>query len=137
MGYFTKILISANADAARFVSTTDIDGDGDVDVLSASVDDNTIALYLNDGNGGFSTVIADDAALGAYGAVPVDMNGDGLVDILGASKTDGTISILYQENTQEVELTPGESFAIDSTLPSGNRPRAISFSADIYNHIYT
>ncbi|WP_160116009.1 cadherin-like domain-containing protein [Candidatus Halocynthiibacter alkanivorans] len=115
-GIFSKVLISASAEGARYVSTADIDGDGDIDVLSASVDDNTIALYVNDGSGGFTTVIVDSAALGAYGATPVDMNGDGLMDVLGASKTDGTISVLLQQKEQQIALTPGQSFVLDTAL---------------------
>jgi regulation of enolase protein 1 (concanavalin A-like superfamily) len=115
-GVFSKVLISASANGARFVSAADIDGDGDTDVLSASVDDNTIALYVNDGSGGFSTVTVDVAAIGAYGATPVDMNGDGLTDVLGASKTDGTVSVLLQQKEQQVALTPGQSFVLDTAL---------------------
>jgi len=42
---FTAHTISSTADGA----CADVDGDGDVDVLSASLDDNTIAWYENDG----------------------------------------------------------------------------------------
>ncbi|MCI0430981.1 MAG: FG-GAP-like repeat-containing protein, partial [Rhodospirillales bacterium] len=115
-GSFSKGTISAAAGGARFVSTVDIDGDGDLDVLSASVDDNTIAFYLNDGSGGFTRVVADRAAFGAYGAVPMDMDKNGLVDILGASKTDGTVSILFQEKTHDLSLEAGESLAIDTAF---------------------
>ena len=43
-------MISTNADGARSVYAIDVDGDGDVDVLSASLLDNKIAWYENDGH---------------------------------------------------------------------------------------
>lgn len=40
-----EIIISTNADGASSVFAADMDGDGDMDILSASVGDDTIALY--------------------------------------------------------------------------------------------
>jgi hypothetical protein len=46
--------ITASADGACSVYATDLDGDGDADVLSASALDNKIAWYENQGGGVFS-----------------------------------------------------------------------------------
>ena len=49
--------IIPNPNQAFFVQSVyaaDIDGDGDMDILSASRDDNKIAWYENDGHGNFS-----------------------------------------------------------------------------------
>ena len=46
---FTERVITTSADGARCVFAADLDGDGDLDVLSASQDDNTIAWYENIG----------------------------------------------------------------------------------------
>ena len=51
VSYFTedsKHVISTNADRARFVYAIDVDGDGDVDVLSASLLDDKIAWHENE-----------------------------------------------------------------------------------------
>ena len=46
-------VIFSLADGAQSVYAIDVDGDGDIDVMSASLDDDTIAWYENvDGNGG-------------------------------------------------------------------------------------
>ena len=46
---FTEYSISTSADGARSVYATDVDGDGDMDVLSASYNDDKIAWHENDG----------------------------------------------------------------------------------------
>ena len=65
----------------------DLDGDGDVDVLSASQYDDTIAWYENlDGSGGsWSYHEISTAADGARSVFGIDLDGDGDVDVLSAS----------------------------------------------------
>ena len=48
--FASKAVITDDADNGYSVYTADLDGDGDMDVLSASADDNTIAWYENDGS---------------------------------------------------------------------------------------
>ena len=51
---FTEHAISTDADYAMFVYAADVDGDGDIDILSASRDDAKIAWYENDGSESFT-----------------------------------------------------------------------------------
>ena len=90
--------ISTAADYANSVFATDLDGDGDVDALSASRDDNTIAWYENlDGSGGsWSYHEIYTAADGASSVFGIDLDADGDVDVLSSSYTDGTIA--WHEN---------------------------------------
>ena len=57
-------VITTAADSAFSVYAADLDGDGDMDVLSASEYDAKIACYLNDGLGGFSALLSDVAGHG-------------------------------------------------------------------------
>jgi len=92
-------IITANVDGARPVYATDIDGDGDMDVLSASYYDDEIAWYENtDGQGSFgSQQIITTNAVGAYWVYATDIDGDGDMDVLSASLNDNKIA--WYENT--------------------------------------
>jgi hypothetical protein len=47
-------VVSANAASVRAVYAEDVDLDGDIDVVSASFDDDKIAWHENDGNENFT-----------------------------------------------------------------------------------
>lgn len=94
-GFFgAQKIISDQAEGASAVRGADIDGDGDIDVVSASERDNKIAWYRNeDGHGSFSseqiiTTMAEEAS-----AVQLaDLDGDGDLDVLSASGRDDKIA---------------------------------------------
>ena len=76
-------ILTTSADGAHFVFAADMDGDGDMDILSASHTDDTIAWYENDGNANPTFTAADIAtsADGAHSVFAADMDGDGDMDI--------------------------------------------------------
>ncbi|MCD6364607.1 MAG: VCBS repeat-containing protein, partial [Planctomycetes bacterium] len=79
-------VVTTSADWAASVYAGDLDGDGDIDVLSASYYDDKIAWYENlDGSGSFSAekIIATDAD-GAKSAYAADLDGDGDLDVISA-----------------------------------------------------
>ncbi len=84
---FTEHVISTPADFAVSVFATDMDGDGDTDVLSASFDDNKIAWYENDGGSPpcFTEHVISTTGSGAWSVFATDVNGDGNTDVLSAS----------------------------------------------------
>ena len=86
-------VITTSADAPETVYATDLDGDGDADVLSASFNDNKIAWYENLGGGFFGRgqVITTSAA-GALSVYATDLDGDGDADVLSASSIDDKIA---------------------------------------------
>ena len=92
-------IISTDADEAISIYPSDIDNDGDIDVLSASTRDDKIAWYENtDGLGNFSSQkIITTNADGAKYVFAVDIDGDGDSDVLSASAFDNKIA--WYENT--------------------------------------
>lgn len=87
-------IISFDARFAAAVFVIDLDADGDVDVLSASINDDKIAWYENtDGRGTFSRQkIITTEALAANSVFAIDADGDGDVDVFSASSVDNTIA---------------------------------------------
>ncbi|WP_299122522.1 T9SS type A sorting domain-containing protein [uncultured Winogradskyella sp.] len=92
--YGEQLIISTNADRAQSVYSADIDGDGDIDVLSASEFDDKIAWYENvDGQGNFGTEqIISTLADGANDVKAFDLDGDGDMDVVSASENDDKIA---------------------------------------------
>jgi hypothetical protein len=119
---WTAADIATSANRARSVFAADMDGDGDMDILSASYNDDTIAWYENDGNAN-PTWTAADIATSADGAISVfaaDMDGDGDMDILSASAVDNTIAwyetALAFTLTSSTPATASNTVSLDSNI---------------------
>jgi hypothetical protein len=79
-------IITTNLDDPNFVFSADLDGDGDYDVISGSVQDNKTVWFENiDGLGSFDNEkIINDTLLGARDTSVADIDGDGDLDIVVA-----------------------------------------------------
>ena len=97
---FTERVISTAVNWPYRIFATDLDDDGDIDVLSASMWDDKIAWYENDGGSPpefFQRVISTsvDQASHVYAA---DVDGDGDIDVLsGSNKSDYKIAWFENE----------------------------------------
>ncbi len=100
---FVEHTITTAADGAIFVTTEDVDGDGDLDVLSASYNDNTIAWYENDGTENFTAQTITLDAASARSVTTADVDGDGDLDVLSASLSDDKIA--WYENDGSENFT--------------------------------
>ena len=77
-GFGVQQVITTATDGAESVYATDLDGDGDMDVLSASSGDDKIAWYENLGSGNFGPQqVITTAADGATSVYAADLDGDG------------------------------------------------------------
>ncbi|CAN0393661.1 unnamed protein product, partial [Ectocarpus sp. 12 AP-2014] len=86
--------IATDADGVWVVKCSDVDGDGDFDIISVSASDDRVTWYENtDGEGTFAVGLDISAtSLGADMAVAADIDGDGAVDILVASFDDDRVT---------------------------------------------
>ena len=127
---FTARTIATSADGAASVFAADLDGDGDQDVISASLDDNTVAWYENGLSAfGSHSFTAADIATSADGAIAVfvaDLDNDGDKDIVSAGFNDDAIA--WYEN--DGAANPSFSAADIATSADG---ATFAFAADMDN----
>ncbi len=108
-------VITTEAKGARSVYATDLDGDGDVDVLSASYYDDKIAWYENLGGGSFGPQqVITTHANGASCVNAAELDGDGDADVLSASDEDDKIA--WYENLGGGSFGPQQ---VITTLANG------------------
>ncbi|MBT8276804.1 MAG: T9SS type A sorting domain-containing protein [Bacteroidia bacterium] len=108
--------ISTEAASPSSVYASDLDNDGDMDVLSASTSDNKIAWYENDGLGSFGPQqIITTNALGANSVYTADMDGDGDMDVLSASTSDNKIA--WYENDGIGSFGPQQIISLEAEQP--------------------
>ena len=93
-GGWTERVIDSNINGAYCVFATDVDGDGDVDALGASIFADALTWWENSNGSGTSwnehTVKGDfDGATSVYAT---DVDGDGDIDILGTAFTDDDVT---------------------------------------------
>ena len=111
---------------AQSVFAADVDGDGDIDALSASAGDDKIAWYENTNGDGTSWTARTitTGADGAYSVFAADVDGDGDIDALSASLGDGNIA--WYENTNGA----GTSWTA-TTITTGASGAVSVFAADV------
>ncbi|MEQ9391498.1 MAG: FG-GAP-like repeat-containing protein [Balneola sp.] len=99
---FTERVVSTNANGAKSVFAADVDGDGDIDIMSASTNDDKIAWYENNGapNPSFTEHVITTNADGAYSVFAGDVDGDGDIDLMSASTLDDKIAWYENEGNQ-------------------------------------
>jgi hypothetical protein len=119
---FTQYTIIANASYFLSVHAEDVDRDGDMDVLSASVYDDKIAWYENDGNENFIAHTITTSADAAFSVYAADIDRDGDIDVLSAS--------LYDDKIAWYENDGNENFTLHTITTDADGPRSV-FAIDV------
>ncbi|MFN0215121.1 MAG: FG-GAP-like repeat-containing protein, partial [Saprospiraceae bacterium] len=77
------------------IDAGDLDGDGDIDLVTSSYSSNNYSVFENDGTGNFAQADILPAALNASCAILHDRDGDGDLDITGTDEGDDVL-ILFE-----------------------------------------
>jgi hypothetical protein len=101
----------------------DLDGDGDIDLVSASEFDDTVAWYRNNGSS-FTKFTVNTVADGARAVVVADFDRDGRLDLASVSLRDNAIRI--HQNTGSANSSQLFNSAVAVAFQPGSSP------ADIY-----
>jgi len=82
------------------LNAADIDGDGNIDVLATSYEDNKLIWYKNlDGLGSFSeSLVIDDNLISSHDAFIADVDGDGDMDVVAISRYNISVKLAWYEN---------------------------------------
>jgi flagellin-like hook-associated protein FlgL len=99
----------------------DFNGDGKVDLVSASSGDGRLNVFLGNGDGTFKTRVSYDAGLGPTGPsglAVADFNGDGYADLLSTAYDDDRVSVF---------LGNGDgTFKARTSFQAGDGPAAVA-----------
>jgi hypothetical protein len=125
---WTAADIATSADAATSVFVADMDNDGDLDIVSASYNDNTIAWYENNGaaDPSFTARTITTSADGAKSVFAADVDGDGDIDVLSASMEDD--KVVWYENDGAAD----PAFTASTITSSADRASSV-YATDIDN----
>lgn len=98
-GFAAEQLIAGCAEAsflcrANDIQLTDMDSDGDLDLLSVNFFGDTIGWFPNDGSGTFSapTLVRVAPGAGFSSITAADLDGDGDVDVSAVNRSQSTIA---------------------------------------------
>ena len=139
-GFGDKQILNPSADFANSVYATDVNGDGETDVLSSSSNDGTVNWYENDGSENFTTRTVVSGTKGPQAVFATDLDKDGDTDVLAAQGLNLVGVDWYKQpgdpppSISNVSLGGDGSgnltFSFDSNEPLGGAPSAIAVSVD-------
>jgi hypothetical protein len=81
------------------LSLGDVDGDGDLDLLTANTGGNTVSVRRNDGHGAYSGLAEVLVGKGPYKVVLADVDGDSDLDLLTVNTGVATVSVRLNDGS--------------------------------------
>ena len=117
-----RVIYEEGVDAANVVAleTSDLDMDGDQDIIVASSADHKVSWYENDGNGDFGPQkIISNTSMGVSSIVIADFNDDNIPDVLVGSAADDHVAWYQNDgagNFSEIKLITGSAVQVTSVI---------------------
>ena len=110
---------SSPLDDPRAVAAGDVDGDGDVDLVTASRENSRVVLHENDGTGGFSTTQIDQPGNAPRSIALADVDGNGTLDVIIGEASNDEVSWYSNDGTGGAGAFSGSSLITSSqTAPT-------------------
>ena len=81
-----------------YISITDVDGDGNPDLVYTNSSYGTVGVLFGQGNGSFYDPVEFPSGSYAYGLVVADVNGDGAPDVVTAARDFSGVTVLLNAN---------------------------------------
>jgi hypothetical protein len=121
--FSSKTTIFYDADGVRDIHASDLDGDGDQDLISAVYNDNIVGWYENDGSGDFGNEFSSSTqkeisttADGVWTVSTADLDADGDMDVIAG--TNNGDKIIWFDNNGSASFGSGQDI---STSAEGAR----------------
>ncbi|MBV5303177.1 MAG: DUF4347 domain-containing protein [Chlorobium sp.] len=110
------------------VNSSDINGDGNIDLITGNFYGNNISFLQNNGNGTFSSKIDTTVGANPHFVNSVDINNDKYIDLIVPNAGSNTVSVLINNSDGKFPLK-------QENYPAGNTPTTITFM-DVNNDYF-
>ncbi|WP_164928565.1 FG-GAP-like repeat-containing protein [Gloeobacter violaceus] len=101
----------------RALAIGDINGDGDLDLVTANIGNNTLSALLGGGDGTFAAARNFAAAGGTCAVATGDFDGDGDLDLAAANRFADNISVLSGNGNGT--FGAARNYLVDGSFPTG------------------
>lgn len=124
---------AATGTGASYLLALDINGDGNLDLLTGNTLQNTVAVLLGRNNGNFQAVQNYTIPNGPGYLAALDYNRDGKPDLAVTQSTGNSVSVLIN-NTLPTPVPGGLNYAAPHTLGNGHGNMADGVAVADFNH---
>lgn len=127
---WTEQIVTSTALQAHSAFAADMDGDGDVDIVLASLGDDRVYVYLNGGETGGAPITWTEQVIGtsadAYWVYAADVDSDGDMDVVLAARGANVVSVFFNGG----QTGPAAIVWTEQVLGIQSEPQSV-FVADV------